>query len=140
GLAERRGAAEGFPAPVQAGSGPAPEAAVVAVRVSAALGAARVRHADTGGVLRRRVARVAVLALHLIVESREVTLRLGFAGDLETVRVDDRHVDVARLADQRANRGVVPVAVDQLVRPFDDVLGRGPLTSVVQAYGEVDRL
>ena len=107
-------------------------------------GAGRVVGARAGLVLRRRVGRdAAVLALHLVVEEPERRAQPGvrrLARDVEAVGVDDRHDDRARRVDELRRACAAPVVGQQVVGELDRVLRRGPLTGVVDAQLQEDRL
>ena len=143
-LRERRVAAERVAGPVRARAAAAPQAAVVAVGVGAAQAPGRVVPAGAARVLRRRVRRdPAVLALHLVVEQAEGRAEAGvlrLAREVEAVGVDDRHDDRARRVDEVRRAAARAVVGQQVVGELDRVLRRRPLTRVVDAELQEDRL
>ena len=148
------GAAVGVLVGQRARARAAPEPAVVAVRVGAQLaereqpadparGVLAVDHAAVAPLVgeagvgedRRRVAGVAAGLL-----AERPGIDRGLAGQVEAVRVDDRHDDRPGPILQAVDARVLGVVERQVVRELQGALARRPLASVVDAHDREHRL
>ena len=122
----------------------APDAAVVAVRVGPAQASGQVLVARAGLVLRRRVRRdAAVLALHLVVEQAEVALSPACGASREMLNPSRLTIGITILRVALTScvvRALAPVVGQQVVGELHRVLRRRPLTGVVDAQLQEDRL